>query len=110
VCHKGGALVSPHQATGRHLMSVQLVDNDRFATYALANRASRWSSPAGQERPVSAVRVLRAYLRDEAGMQTSDLAPSVDSHHLSSIGVSKTKTITVFDNIRWRIQPVDATH
>lgn len=52
-------------------------------------------------------RVLRAYLRDEDGMQTSDLAPSIlDSNRLSSIGVSKTKTITVFDNMLRLSKPV----
>lgn len=52
-------------------------------------------------------RVLRAYLRDESGMQVSDLAPSVlDSSQLSSIGVSKTKTITVFDNVLRFPRPV----
>lgn len=52
-------------------------------------------------------RVLRAYLRDESGMQADDLAPSVlDSNQLSSIGVSKTKTITVFDNVLRLPRPV----
>ena len=52
-------------------------------------------------------RVLRAYLRDESSMQVSDLAPSVlDSSGLSSIGVSKTKTITVFDNVQRLPRPV----
>jgi EVE domain len=52
-------------------------------------------------------RVLRAYLRDESGMLASDLAPSVfDSGQLSSIGVSKTKTITVFDNVLRLPRPV----
>lgn len=52
-------------------------------------------------------RVLRAYLRDESAMQTGDLAPSVlDSSRLSSIGVSKTKTITVFDNVLRLPRPV----
>lgn len=52
-------------------------------------------------------RVLRAYLRDESGMQEGDLAPSVlDSSRLSSIGVSKTKTITVFDNVMRLPRPV----
>lgn len=52
-------------------------------------------------------RVLRAYLRDESGMQIGDLAPSVlDSSQLSSIGVSKTKTITVFDNVQRLPRPV----
>ncbi|MCI2808177.1 GNAT family N-acetyltransferase [Eoetvoesiella caeni] len=52
-------------------------------------------------------RVLRAYLRDESAMQAGDLAPSVlDRSQLSSIGVSKTKTITVFDNILRLPRPV----
>lgn len=52
-------------------------------------------------------RVVRAYLRDEAGMQASDLAPSVlDNSHLFSIGISKTKTITVFDNMLRLPRPV----
>ncbi|WP_236581740.1 GNAT family N-acetyltransferase [Hydrogenophaga sp. BPS33] len=52
-------------------------------------------------------RVLQAYLRDESGMQASDLAPSVlDRSQLSSIGVSKTKTITVFDNVLRLPRPV----
>lgn len=52
-------------------------------------------------------RVLRAYLRDEAAMQASDLAPSVlDRKQLSRIGVSKTKTITVFDNVLRLPRPV----
>lgn len=52
-------------------------------------------------------RVLRAYLRDESGMQADDLAPSVlNSSQLSIIGVSKTKTITVFDNVQRLPRPV----
>lgn len=52
-------------------------------------------------------RVLRAYLRDESAMQASDLAPSVlHSSQLSSIGASKTKTITVFDNVLRLPRPV----
>lgn len=52
-------------------------------------------------------RVLRAYLRDESAMQIGDLAPSVlDSSQLSSIGASKTKTITVFDNVLRLPKPV----
>lgn len=52
-------------------------------------------------------RVLRAYLRDESAMQADDLAPSVlDSSQLSSIGVAKTKTITVFDNVLRLPRPV----
>ncbi len=52
-------------------------------------------------------RVLRAYLRNESAMQTDDLAPSVlDSNQLASIGVSKTKTITVFDNVLRLPKPV----
>lgn len=52
-------------------------------------------------------RVLRAYLRDESAMQAEDLAPSVlDTSQLSSIGVSKTKTITVFDNVLRLPKPV----
>lgn len=52
-------------------------------------------------------RVLRAYLRDESAMGVGDLAPSVlDSSQLSSIGVSKTKTITVFDNVLRLPKPV----
>lgn len=56
---------------------------------------------------VAVGRVLRAYLRDESAMQAGDLAPSVlDSNQLSSIGVSKTKTITVFDNVLRLPRPV----
>lgn len=52
-------------------------------------------------------RVLHAYLRDESAMQAGDLAPSVlDASQLSSIGVSKTKTITVFDNVLRLQKPV----
>lgn len=52
-------------------------------------------------------RILRAYLRDESAMQAIDLAPSVlGSNQLSSIGVSKTKTITVFDNVLRLPKPV----
>ena len=52
-------------------------------------------------------RVLRAYLREESAMQAGDLGPSVlDSSQLSSIGVSKTKTITVFDNVLRLPKPV----
>jgi hypothetical protein len=52
-------------------------------------------------------RVIRAYLRDVARMQTSDLAPSVlDLSQLSSIGISETKTITVFDNMLRLPRPV----
>ncbi|WP_088154035.1 GNAT family N-acetyltransferase [Achromobacter xylosoxidans] len=52
-------------------------------------------------------RVLRAYLRDESAMEAGDLAPSVlDSSQLASIGVSKTKTITVFDNVLRLARPV----
>ncbi|NSL53539.1 GNAT family N-acetyltransferase [Uliginosibacterium aquaticum] len=52
-------------------------------------------------------RVLRAYLREEAAMQADDLAPSVlNSNQLSAIGKSKTKTITVFDNILRLPRPV----
>lgn len=52
-------------------------------------------------------RVLRAYLRDASAMQTGDLAPSVlDRSQLSSIGTSKTKTITVFDNVLRLPRPV----
>lgn len=52
-------------------------------------------------------RVLRAYLRDESAMQAGDLAPSVlDRRQLSSIGVSRTKTITVFDNVMRLPNPV----
>ncbi|MFY3162530.1 GNAT family N-acetyltransferase [Achromobacter xylosoxidans] len=52
-------------------------------------------------------RVLRAYLRDESAMQAGDLAPSVlDTSQLSSIGISKTKTITVFDNVLRLPRPV----
>lgn len=52
-------------------------------------------------------RVLRAYLRDESAMQTADLAPSaLDSSQLSSIGVAKIKTITVFDNVLRLPRPV----
>lgn len=56
---------------------------------------------------VAVGRVLRAYLREESAMQTIDLASSVlDSRQLSSIGVSKTKTITVFDNVLRLPKPV----
>ncbi|HEX7889455.1 MAG TPA: GNAT family N-acetyltransferase [Ramlibacter sp.] len=56
---------------------------------------------------VAVGRVLRAYLRDESAMHAGDLAPSVlDSSQLSSIGVSKTKTITVFDNVLRLPRPV----
>lgn len=52
-------------------------------------------------------RVVRAYLRDESAMQTIDLAPSaLDTSKLSSIGVSKTKTIAVFDNVLRLPRPV----
>ena len=52
-------------------------------------------------------RVLRAYLREESAMQADDLSPSVlDSNHLSIIGTSKTKTITVFDNVLRLSRPV----
>ncbi|MEO3715897.1 GNAT family N-acetyltransferase [Roseateles flavus] len=56
---------------------------------------------------VAVGRVLRAYLRDESAMQADDLAPSVlDSSQLSTIGVAKTKTITVFDNVLRLPRPV----
>ena len=52
-------------------------------------------------------RVLHAYHRDEMGMRADDLAPSaLDNSHLSRIGVSKTKTITVFDNMLRLPRPV----
>lgn len=55
-------------------------------------------------------RVLRAYLRDEAAMQADDLAPSVlVGSQLSNIGVSKTKTITVFDNVLRLSKPVSVS-
>lgn len=56
---------------------------------------------------VAVGRVLRAYLRDESTMESDDLAPSVlGSNQLSSIGTSKTKTITVFDNVMRLPRPV----
>lgn len=52
-------------------------------------------------------RVLRAYLREESAMQMSDLAPSVlNGDQLSSIGSSRIKTITVFDNVLRLRRPV----
>ena len=52
-------------------------------------------------------RVLRAYLREESAMQADDLSPSVlDGNQLSIIGTSKTKTITVFDNVLRLSRPV----
>lgn len=61
----------------------------------------------GSGAVIAVGRVLRAYLRDESAMQADDLAPSVlDSTQLSSIGVAKTKTITVFDNVLRLPRPV----
>lgn len=61
----------------------------------------------GSGAVVAVGRVLRAYLRDEAAMQDEDLAASVlDSEQLSKIGLSKTKTITVFDNVMRLPNPV----
>lgn len=64
-----------------------------------------------RERGAGAVvavgRVLRAYHRDDASMQDEDLAASVlSSDQLSTIGTSKTKTITVFDNVMRLPRPV----
>ncbi len=61
----------------------------------------------GSGAVIAVGRVLRAYLRDESAMQADDLAPSVlDCNQLSSIGVAKTKTITVFDNVLRLPRPV----
>lgn len=61
----------------------------------------------GSGAVIAVGRVLRAYLRAESAMQADDLAPSVlDSTQLSSIGVAKTKTITVFDNVLRLPRPV----
>lgn len=51
--------------------------------------------------------VLRAYHRQEAALQADDLAPSIlNSDQLADIGKSKTKTITVFDNVMRLPRPV----
>jgi GNAT superfamily N-acetyltransferase len=49
---------------------------------------------------VALARVQHAYLKAQAAMEESDLDPSVlDSAGLEAIGRSKTKTVTVFDNL-----------
>lgn len=52
-------------------------------------------------------RVLRAYHRQESALQANDLSPSVlNSDQVSIIGKSKTKTITIFDNVMRLPRPV----
>jgi hypothetical protein len=56
---------------------------------------------------VAIARVQRAYLRSQEAMENADLDPSVlDSAGLDAIGRSKTKTVTVFDNIICLKRPV----
>ncbi|WP_434113225.1 GNAT family N-acetyltransferase [Paraburkholderia caffeinilytica] len=56
---------------------------------------------------VAIARVQRAYLKSQEAMENSDLDPSVlDSAGLEAIGRSKTKTVTVFDNIICLERPV----
>ena len=52
-------------------------------------------------------RVRTVLLANYQAMQVGDLAPSVlGTSQLSSIGISKTKTITVFDNVLRLPKPV----
>ncbi|MFM0094074.1 hypothetical protein PQQ87_00570 [Paraburkholderia nemoris] len=56
---------------------------------------------------VAIARVQHAYLKSQEAMENSDLDPSVlDSAGLEAIGRSKTKTVTVFDNIICLERPV----
>lgn len=56
---------------------------------------------------VAIARVRHAYLKSQEAMENSDLDPSVlDSAGLEAIGRSKTKTVTVFDNIICLERPV----
>ncbi|MFM0249395.1 GNAT family N-acetyltransferase [Paraburkholderia sediminicola] len=56
---------------------------------------------------VAIARVQQAYLKSQEAMENSDLDPSVlDSAGLEAIGRSKTKTVTVFDNIICLERPV----
>jgi predicted RNA-binding protein with PUA-like domain len=62
---------------------------------------------SGAAAVIAVGRVLNAYLRDDSQLIASDLAPSVfDRTQLTSLGVSKTKTITVFDNVMRLARPV----
>lgn len=55
-------------------------------------------------------RVQRAFLKQERAIDQSDLDPSVlNSKTLSSIGTSKTKTVTAFDNLIVLPKPVQLT-
>lgn len=54
----------------------------------------------GASAVVAAARVQRAYLKLEEAIDQSDFNPSVlNSAMLSSIGKSKAKTVTAFDNL-----------
>jgi hypothetical protein len=56
---------------------------------------------------VAVARVQHAYLKSEEAMEKSDLNPSVlDSAGLAVIGLSKTKTVTAFDNLICLDHPV----
>lgn len=64
------------------------------------------SKHKGAGAVIAVGRVLRAYVREETAMLESDFGPSVlDSERLFSIGVSKVKTITVFDNVQRLVRP-----
>jgi len=98
---KGKAQLSPsHQYLSDRKTVKKFTRGDLLFFYESAKKS-------GAGAVIAIGRVVRAYLRDEAAMQASDLAPSVlDCKQLSSIGISKTKTITVFDNVLRLPKPV----
>lgn len=56
---------------------------------------------------VAVARVVRSYQREEAALSGEDFNPSVlDSEQLSSIGKSRIRTVTVFDNLQILPRPV----
>lgn len=64
-------------------------------------------SEKGSGSVVAMGRVLRAYHREESNLGDEDLASSVLSEgQISEIGISSTKTVTVFDNVMRFPKPV----
>ncbi len=97
------------QYSERHYLSAEkTIKFFKRGTIILFYESSRHG---GSMAIIAIARVQKAYLKPEGAITRADFDPSVlNSETLSSIGCSKSKTVTVFDNLMFFPKPVPLSY